>query len=80
MAFGHLFFNQPLDGALCSCWGVCFELRVEGVWLSSECYDRESDLYLGLSIFESTIYFRRNTVKGELSGLQIVDLGYLSFC
>ena len=25
------FFNQPLDGALCSGWGVCFEFRAEGV-------------------------------------------------
>ena len=44
VAFGHHFFNQPLDGALSSGWDVCFEFRAEGVCLSSEYYDRVSDL------------------------------------
>ena len=29
VAFGHLFFNQPLDLALCSGWGVCLGFWVE---------------------------------------------------
>ena len=45
------FFEQPLDGALCSGWDVCSKFRAEGVLLGSGYYDRESDLYWGLVLY-----------------------------